>query len=402
MQSLIPSGKMNWLEGFGFLLVSGIIYTTIKEQASWTSNLITLTFIYTLYLYIKKYFCISPSFHRTLITSIILVFLNVTVSGFGDFNYYKKAIMYISTLMLLIYSSSVHISKKTACFAIAINILIGVLYLTTYQQGFNVFQGEVLLTLNFSNPNQAGMFILNTLLYILLPISALQKPLKILPITVLLVIIIPLLISLNKILILTGCRSALMALIVFLGLTILDFVFGTRLKLRKWVMRFIAVAPFIFVFIYVTYASTITFDTSFGTENAGKTVLTRMKIWGPIIHDFFHYLIFGDYFGISNGTGMSQMHNTHLDIFASYGLVPLLLYMSLITKVLWQSYKKATSRFQRASIYAFIACMVIGTFEASFVAGSGGLFILTNGFILLANCQIIDENTAGKLCLSKR
>lgn len=389
MSNLIPSDRLNWVNAGGFILVLGIVYTIVKEQSILTSNLITLTFIYTLYLYMKELLRnnIPSSYNKILIFSIVLVFLNVTISGIGGFNYYKKAIMYIATLMLMIYSSSVRITQKTVICAIAVNMLICILYLMTYQQGFNIFEGEVLLTLNFSNPNQTGMFVLNSLLYILLPIAALQKPLKKFQTAILTVLISPLFILVNGILTLTGCRSALLSLILFGALIIMDFIFGTRVRFKKWMMVFIAVFPFLFVFIYISYASLLSVDVSFGMESAGKSATTRMHIWKPLIEDWGHYFVYGDYYGISGGTGMSQQHNTHLDIFTSYGVVPLILYMSLVSKVLWQTYINATTRFQRASLYAFIACMVIGTFEASFVAGSGGLFILTNGFLLLANSR---------------
>lgn len=387
-------GKLNWLHAIGFILVLGIIYTTVNELPSLTSNLITVSFLYTLFLYVKEWASQSVSYKRLLIASIFLVFLNVSYRWIGDFNYYKKAIMYVTSLMLMICSCNVHVSVKTVIFAIATNVLIGILYLTTYQQGFNVFEGELLLTLNFSNPNKAGMFVLNTMLYLLLPFTTLHKPVRGLPTILLFILLVPLCVSINGILSLTGCRSAIMALIVFIGLVSLDFLFGKRMKLKKWMMALIAIAPFIFVFFYVNYASTVTFDVSFGIEDTGKTAMTRMKVWSPVVNDFLHYFAFGDYYRISNGTGMSQMHNTHLDVYASYGMLPLIIYIILLVKVLWQSYEYATTRFQRASIYAYIACMVIGTFEASSVSGSGGLFILTNGLILLANSKT-NESPAG-------
>lgn len=399
MQNIIPPGKLNLLILTGFVIILGIVYTTLNVQLFITSSLITLTFVYTFFLYLKKLNLNAlSSLDNILIASVVLVFVNVTISGFGNFNYYKKAIMYISTLMLMVCSIKYHINKKTVFFVELINFLIAVIYLLTYKQGFNDFEGEVLLTLNFSNPNLAGMFLLNTLLYIIIPVSIIHKSTKFSTLILLLVIIVPLFLSLNGLLVLTGCRSVLIAIAVFLGLTLFDFLFADKFRLKKWMMSFIAAAPFIFVFIYIVFASSITFDVSFGLENAGKTALTRMKIWLPIVSDFFHYLPFGDYYGISNGTGFSQLHNTHLDIFASYGIIPLILYVVLLSKVLWQSYRNATSRFQRVSLYAFIACIVVGTFEASFVAGSGGLFILTNGFVLLANSQI-NENFTGKLRL---
>lgn len=131
-----------------------------------------------------------------------------------------------------------------------------------------------------------------------------------------------------------------------------------------------------------------------GVENAGKSSATRVPIWKPIITDFWHYFIIGDYYGISNGTGMSQLHNTHLDIYASYGFIPLILYITILYKAISHSMKYAVTRFQRVSLYAFVACMVSCMFEASFVAGSAGLFLLTVGFLILANSNFDINNVA--------
>lgn len=60
---------------------------------------------------------------------------------------------------------------------------------------------------------------------------------------------------------------------------------------------------------------------------------------------------------------------------------------------------QANSRFQRISLYAFVSCMVSCMFEASLVAGSAGMFLLTVGFLILANSNIHYENPTSKLCL---
>ena len=393
-------GKLDGLELLGFILVLCIVFSIINGITLLTSFLIGCTFIYTAVLYIWKltnHKFVSSQNHL-IVFSVVIVLINITISGFGDFNYYKKAIMYICTLLLLVYNSNTKVSFRSVWCIILLNVLIGLLYVLSYKQGFDLYDGEMLLTFNFSNPNQTGLFVFTTFLYILLPaIYILESP-QLLKKILVLALLVPLSIFLYKILTLTGCRSAIMAVFVFGFLTIYDYLRRGKKWMKKWMIALITVLPFVFVFFYISWAPLITFDVSFGIENSGKSAITRLSIWEPIVNNFFHYFMFGDYYGISNGTGVSQMHNTHLDVYASYGLLTLILFIVLLRKILWKTYVNTSTRFQRLALYAFISSMVIGTFEASYVAGSGGLFILTNGFILLANCNL-DEGPTGKLRL---
>lgn len=396
-------GKLDKIDAIGFILVLLIVYSIVKEIPILTSLLISCSFIFTILLYVWKLINnkIDNSLNILMLFNVLIVFINITLSGFGGFDYYKKAIMYVCTLLLLVYNCNARVSRKTVYCLIFTNVIIGILYLVSYKQGFDVYQGEYLLTLNFTNPNQAGMYVFTTLLYLILSIESIVGSYKKFMVLIALALLIPLSLFLYNILTFTGCRSAIMAVYLFIILSVYDYIRGGKKWMKKWMITLISVLPFIFVFIYIMFASSVTIDVSFGIENAGKSVMTRQSIWAPIVNDFFHYFLFGDYYGISNGTGVSQMHNTHLDVYASYGIIALIIYIMLLRHVLWKTYVNTSSRYQRLAFYAFIASMVIGTFEASYVAGSGGLFILTNGYILLANSNI-NEGLTGKLCISKR
>ena len=372
----------------GFLIAFGVIFNTMNGTLSITSFLISLSFIFVLLMFVKQASSgeIKKQYLRLISFSLVLVFLNVTLSGVGGFGYYKKSIMYMATITWMICSVNQTLSKRTIWVILLINIAINALYLLFYRQGFSIYEGEVLLTLNFTNPNQTGLFILNSILYVGIIIAAgmdlIEKKIYYF---LMLAILVPLFFVTTKLLILTGCRSSFMSLALFILLVMLDYVSKGNFKIKKWMSLCISVAPFIFVFIYLKYASNLSIDVSMGIDNAGKSSDTRISVWKPIIDNFWHYFIIGDYYGISNGTGMSQMHNTHLDIYASYGIVPLILYIRIVYMVICQSVQNSCCRFQRVSLYAFIACMVSCVFEASLVAGSAGMFLLTVGFLAFAN-----------------
>ena len=384
----------------GFILLLGIAYNIMSENQAMVSSIFTITFIYVFILFIKGVFdrTISRDFSLMVYVSIILVLVNVTLSGTGNFDYYKKSIMYISTLMWMTYCVNYKVSKLTVFVILFLVTLINISYENFFETGFIFEDGETLLNLNFSNPNEAGMFIVTSLLYLgVFIVAGWHLGIKIKYFIILLVGFVSLFSAVFALLLLTGCRSAILSLALFVILVIADVLFKKGLPIRKRTCVFLALIPFIFVFIYLLYVNTLSVDVSFGHEG-GKDAGNRIKIWKPIIDNFFHYLAFGDYYGISKGTGGSQMHNTHLDVYASYGIVPLIIYIKLLSKVIWQSWRNAKNRFKRISVFAFISCQVYCTFEAGFVSGSAGLYILIIGFLLLANYQS-NEDIISKQCL---
>ena len=375
---------------YSFIIACSIVLFTMINQKGLTSLLISLSFIYVFGQYLIMYHNqrIGSIYVHLIFTSICFVFLNVSISGLGGFDYYKKAIMYIATLFWMACCIHTKISRKTAISIFILNIVINVIYIIFYRQGFSIFEGQKLLSLNFLNPNQAGMFILNSLLYIGIFLVAAddiwtdKKRIRRIQFFVL-----PLFIFIIYLMYLTGCRSSMLSLLAFLGLVIVDHILEHGLILKKWMLFLVAIFPFLFAIIYINYIDLFDFDVSMGIEDAGKSSTTRVSVWAPVIDNISYYLICGDYYGISNGTGFSQLHNTHVDVFASYGLIPFVLFVTILYKVLCKSMRHSICRFQRVSLFAFVACMTSCTFEASLVAGSGGLFLFTLGFLLLANYQ---------------
>ncbi len=166
MQNSIKYNKIDKTVIIGFLIALGIIYCTMNGNPAISSSLISLSFVYVfvVFLYKSTHNTINKSYIKILWLSCVLVFLNASLSGLGGFDYYKKAIMYMSTIVWMLCGVSMNVSKKTTITIVVINLCINCLYLLFFQRGFSIYEGEVLLTLNFPNPNQTGMFLLNSIL----------------------------------------------------------------------------------------------------------------------------------------------------------------------------------------------------------------------------------------------
>lgn len=383
------------------IFAAGIIFFTLNKHSSFVSLLISLSFILVYFVFANKVRKkeISKILFGVFYLSMLIVLFSVTISGGSGFNYYKKAIMYLATLAWIIVCVHSSVSKTTCKSILFINLFVNLLYPLFYKQGFSAFEGQILLTLNFLNPNQAGMFILNSLFYLgIYILSGNFLFNRKICYKLSLFLFIPLFFFNLQLLIMTGCRSSYMGLGVFIILILIDYITRGRFVIKKWMSILIAVIPFIFVFVYLSSVDTFNADVSMGIDNPGKDSQTRVPVWKPIVDNFFHYIGWGDYYGISDGTGMSQLHNTHLDVYASYGMLPLILYMFLLYKTINFCMNNCVSRFQRFSLYAFVANMVLCVFEASLVSGSGGLFLLTLGFLTLSNCYTY-ESPSSKCCI---
>ena len=110
-------------------------------------------------------------------------------------------------------------------------------------------------------------------------------------------------------------------------------------------------------------------------------------MWDPAIKLLKSNFILGDYSGISNGTGMSQLHNTHLDVICSYGIVPFMLFLSLLNSVCKRVSNQSMEYSNYCALCGFISVIIMGSFEAAVVAGAMGMNILTAGLIILANAK---------------
>lgn len=386
--------RLNWAVVIGFLIVFGIAYYTMKNQNGIVSNLLTLSFpvVFIALFQAYKNHRIPRSYTPLLLGLTILVFFNISLrlglNTGGGFDYYKKAIMFVTTLAWFTYCANTNISKSTLFYMLLINLILIALYQIFYKQTFKVVEGEVYVTLNFSNPNLTGMFILHSLLYVAISIvSVTQISDKFIWRILWLALNLVLFVGAFSILMMTGNRSSLMSLILWGILVIIDFIFKHKINFKKWMIWVLVAFPFIFVFIYATYAATIGDTITFGMDVRGKSNTSRNHVWMPILKDFFHYFFIGDYYKISNGTGFGQLHNTHLDVFASYGIFALILYIIFLFKITFKAWQHSHSLVQRTAAYAFISILVSCSFEAALVAGSVGLFILTGGFLLLCNFQ---------------
>lgn len=370
-----------------YVIVCCIVFAIMREQVEYASLGVSCAYIYVLFSYFyniayreRRLFKIDA----VMMVLMVMTFVNVTISGSGGFEYYKKMIMFFASMMWMLICSRTSLTKNTIKLVFIISIIIALLYVFYFRSGWSEFEGETLLSLHFSNPNLAGMFLLVSALY--LSMMLFSGELFNLHLFFRIMVLGGLVSNLYLIL-LTGCRSSLLAYVFFIMLVILDYISKGNFRLKHWMIFLWAILPLVFAIVYVLHASSIS-DVSVSlvaVQEGAKENSSRLPVWLPAFESIVEHPITGDYYGISGGTGMSQMHNTHVDVLASYGLLPFVLFIYMLYRCTVNVADGLHSRFQRVSLYAFLSCFISGVFEAALVSGSTGFFLIAFGFLLLAN-----------------
>ena len=370
-----------------YVLVLAIVFFTLSENGS----MVSLCFLATNLIIVTSFmrFFISKCKSRTLLFIIIILCIILSFSHVALLapstvtnEYYTKVVLFSISLMNGFYFLNSRINQSNLTFIFISHIVVSFFYLIFYNKGFSVFEGELLLTLNFSNPNTTGAFIVNTILYLLIFILSHGLNNKFLSFFIKFLCGC-LVIGLFMLLQLTGCRSALLALIFFIIACFIDVCISDKIFKKKSVLLLFSIWAFVFAMVYLSLKGDFNIG-DFANETAGKTSATRLRVWTDAIECINNNIFCGDYNKVFQNP-LKQMHNTHLDIFASYGLIPFLLFIVYLYKLLRKSASHTTNLMSRSALYAFMSCLILGIFEAGLVSGSTGLQVYTYGFLLIIN-----------------
>lgn len=366
------------------VLVACIIFFTVIQQDTLVSVCFALSFIvlliYTLDRIARKKFNLAVLL--LILLAIVNVVLNAGISAEAvlGFNYFKKVIMFAAFILSLYFAQEDEVSESAYKTALLLPCICAVGLVFSYFIAGNTVMYGGGITLGFSNPNFTGMWLLHLLIYMFLFVVSCEYKLWIR------VLAAAMLIPIAWLLVQTRARSCLVGLVVFAGLIVLGLIFKPRRILRPVILAVIILFPILVVVVYQSLLEASWFQNLFAfLTYEGKGLDARLRVWNPAILSLKEHVLLGDYCGISDGTGSSQLHNTHLDVVCSYGLIPFLLFL----KVLFGEGKKmlsgCTAYFNYFAICGYFAIIATGAFEAAVVAGAMGMNLLTAGLVLLAN-----------------
>ena len=365
-------------------LVLIINLSTILKMESVTSNafaLSTILLVLDILFHLRNFN--SYVFLFALIAGAQVLFTGVR-NGANVFSimYLRKYILAFSTVFIFYIASRVRVTKNTVRFILAISTIICFLYPIGY---YVLNQRERLadgITINFVNPNFIAMWLLVAILYIVYVFFEV-KPLIL---KAALFIVGALLVNL---LVETRCRGAIFSLVFYTAFSVLynlkTILNNDNKSLGKATLALIAAIPALFAVIYLNMVDNPFLIQTFSfLDSKGKSLTSRVFIWNRALNIIKDYPLFGNYYLATDGTGISQLHNTHLDILATYGSIVLALFIKILYDTFCEINSQKKTNLQMLAFIAFFSAIFMGCFEAALVSGGIGINYWVSGFILLA------------------
>lgn len=378
------------------LSTAGIIVSQTLEMDDMTSFFFLMTFPLTVLLWLRSVR------KRIVNTDIIMILIIVAASisvlldlvsadAVPTFTYLKKLIMFIMAVMFLQTAYKMRVGRKMVRF---IDRLVD--FLTLYlifmyftdNSTMHVLNGYVTryLTFCFDNPNIAGLFL--TCLYMLEMYRLFARErwyFKLLHITMAA--------FLAWFVLETQSRNCLLVLAVFTAACFwLEFRSRRRLHFTKGWARIVAWFPLLFVAVYMLLIYTPWIQDMFAfLVDEGKRLDSRVYIWTQTIKIIAGNPFIGSYFLSSNGTGVAQLHNSHLDIAVSYGIPVLLMMGSQLTTYLYQRGRYYEEKVTYSYILSFSCAIMLGIGEAALFSGGLGIYVFVGLFLLLSSRENADR-----------
>ena len=357
------------------LLSLGIVFFVLTEADHLASLLFHISFIL---LFVAVALAIRVRNEHTtimyaiLVATILSLLMGSLISGvtisFGSLVY----LFVFWALICYIYILQVVKPEKDLCnFVMVIGLTLSAMFCAAYFL-FDIQTEIEYLTMNFSNSNLLGMWLLQAVLFAVLGFiyyrNFLMKGICVL-------LAVAGLYLIEK----SGSRNITIALL--LGAAILILSVWRKRNLSKGLLALVVIFPLLFVFVYIgtknTWENSELLKTIFLGE--GKGLDARYDIWISSLYNIQDSWLIGKYYSLAG-----NVHNSHLVLLCSYGVVVLVMTMVYLYKVLKSINAESNSVFQKFCLIAFCVTIFMGNAEGALFSGALGLYIPACAFLLLA------------------
>ena len=371
-----------------YLLAAGIVCTTVLGFESVSSALFALTFVFVILLWM------AGAIRNVTWTDIILILtaglalanilINATIQGTTvTFAYFKKYIMFISTLLYFQAAHKLSVDEKTERFLLSLNSVLAVFFAVVFASDvptLYTIRGRIsdYLTFGFTNPNLTALFLLCIYTGELVQIPRSQS--------VLVKLCHLLLAGANWYFVReTGSRNCMLTMVMVTILCVLLYLTKRGFRLPKWFALLVSVWPILFVAAYIAFSESPWLQDMLSfIVDEGKELDSRVSIWLHALNYYGKAPVFGAYSQISRGTGISQLHNTHLDVLVSYGTLILVLMCYLLHNLIHSSGAENLKEETMMRI-CFSGTIIMGMGEAALFSGGLGIYLFAGMFLLLCN-----------------
>lgn len=321
------------------------------------------------------------------------VFINAQMAGADlSFSYIRKLLLFSSTLIFLQTATKMRIDSRLEQLILNANSLLAIFLLAEYlilgNQAY-LINGIVTqyLTFHFTNPNLTGMYLSAIAMLEICRALGEQKKWW----TVFHFLLAGGLLYLTYE---TQSRNVLFSVIFFFGMLIINnFQEGDVHRMNPVLALITILWPAVFVAVYMFIINRPVLIGYFSfLVSAGKNIDSRIRIWTNALLYFRSSPVFGSYYQLSNGSGMSQLHNTALDITASYGIFVFIGVLTFLFKIMTCRNETGMTKAQFQYISAFSACFIMGMGEAALFSGSLSFFALAGLFMMLTGSSDLEDS----------
>lgn len=325
------------------------------------------------------------SFDIVAIAIIVLSLINALIScSTLTINYFKNWLVFSFVFLYFSVCVKSKLKSRTIRRLFLMNTLVVAFcilaYLIRYDEVFYVtFTGIKYLVFDFYNPNSLALFLFCLAATAILSNSFLNRFRRIKQIIT---------ICLFAILIAqTLSRTVLIAYILFLTIY---FVFKKRKSyyLPKCGMFKVLVAlfPLLFAIVYMFFIESVSRNNFLSfLVSEGKELDSRQLVWEYAIDLFKTSPFIGSYGELLNSSVASQVHNSHLNVLASYGIIVLALVIIFLLQIMTEVFNNAKNTRMELSIWAFIVCLALGSGESILFSGGLSFYLLVGQFLLISN-----------------
>lgn len=284
-------------------------------------------------------------------------------------------LVFISLLFYLYLVLEVEVDYQFVKWIIVFGLIFSICFPALYYFGGLKEYKAGYLSMNFSNSNLLGMWLVQAIVFAIIGFFWYKSIVK--------KVICLILVTANiQLLVLSGSRNALLSLMLAGIIVVLHLLL--RSKYSKVLFLIVSIAPIIFLFVYMgTYAIWNSSDIMANFfENIDKGIDTRYLIWQESFYHMKGYFLTGCYFKLAG-----NLHNSHLVVWASYGIITLVLTVIYLYKIMIKTNENCETMFQKICMAGFFTTLFMGMGEGALFSGAVGLYIPACIYIVLARYE---------------
>lgn len=380
-----------------YLEAVGIIISQVLELDQITSLLFSGTFILVLVIWFISLYLHMNLGDILLLFTLAVAFLSICLESTMTHTeitggYLKKFACFACTMFFFQIVFKMKGNERFQLYYHRLNLIVAIVLVAVFflkGKALYVMNGIAVryLTFGFTNPNLTAMFL--SCIGMTEYIEAFQKTKK----------NVRLLhfffgIMMTYFVYETESRNCLLIMLMFIAMLIYTGL-KQEVHFGKKTIFIIVLWPLIFAAIYLYAVDQSWFKEMFSfLVSEGKDIESRESIWKLALQELIRSPIFGAYGEISGGTGEFQLHNTHLDLLVSYGVVTFIMVFRFLYKNLYLFASRINEKTFTLYFNGFIAAYLMGMGEAALFSGGLAIYLFVCGFLILSKTEM--QNDAQK------